>query len=45
MLALLLCVAVQPADPFAKWEKDVARIEAQLKASPPKPGRGATGGA
>ena len=38
MLALLLCVAVQPpADPFAKWDKSIAAIEAQLKAAPPKP--------
>ena len=40
MLALLLCLAVQPPpdDKFAKWEKDIAAIEERLKKSPPKPG-------
>ncbi|VTR91393.1 Putative secreted protein OS=Blastopirellula marina DSM 3645 GN=DSM3645_25497 PE=4 SV=1: Lipase_GDSL_2 [Gemmata massiliana] len=46
MFALLLLAPIPPeiappprvADPFAKWEKDVAAIEKRLRASPPKPG-------
>jgi lysophospholipase L1-like esterase len=37
-LALALVVAQPPADPFAKWEKEVAGIEKRLAANPPKPG-------
>jgi lysophospholipase L1-like esterase len=36
---LVLMVTIQPpADPFAKWEKDIAAIEKRLKDHPPKPG-------
>lgn len=48
MLPLLLVAAVQPpvavappprpANPFAKWEKEVAAIEKRLAESPPSPG-------
>lgn len=47
MLALVLAAAAAPpevapppraADPFAKWEKDIAAIEKRLAAKPPKPG-------
>ena len=40
MLALVLCLVAQPpaADKFARWEKDIAKIEERLKASPPKTG-------
>lgn len=46
MLSLLLVAAVQPpvapapraADPFAKWEKNIAAVEKRLAADPPKPG-------
>ena len=39
MLALVVCLAAQPpADKFARWEKDIAKIEERLKANPPKPG-------
>jgi lysophospholipase L1-like esterase len=37
---LVMIVTVQPpaADPFAKWEKNIAAIEKRLAAHPPKPG-------
>lgn len=40
MLPLLLVVTLQPpaADPFAKWEKNIAAIEKRLRTEPPKPG-------
>jgi len=40
MLPLVLVIALQPptADPFAKWEKNIAAIEKRLKENPPKPG-------
>jgi len=46
MLPLVFVAAMQPpvappprvADPFAKWEKNIAAIEKRLKDSPPKPG-------
>ena len=39
MFPLLIAFIIQPpADPFAKWEKDIAAIEVKLKDSPPKPG-------
>lgn len=40
MLPLLLVVTLQPpaADPFAKWEKNIAAIEKRLQTEPPKPG-------
>lgn len=28
----------RPADPFARWEKEIAAIEKRLKADPPRPG-------
>lgn len=38
--ALLALALAQPpaADPFAKWEKEIAAVEKRLKANPPKPG-------
>jgi hypothetical protein len=36
--ALLALALAQPADRAAKWEKEIAAIEARLKASPPAPG-------
>lgn len=39
MLPLLALVLTQPAaDPFAKWEKEIAALETKWKAAPPKPG-------
>jgi lysophospholipase L1-like esterase len=46
MLSLLFVAAVQPpvapaprvADPFARWEKNIAAIEKRLKDNPPNPG-------
>ncbi len=40
MLATFLALLIQPpaADPFAKWEKDVAAIEKRHKETPPKTG-------
>jgi lysophospholipase L1-like esterase len=39
MLPLLICLTAQPpADTFAKWGKDITKIEERLKMSPPKPG-------
>jgi lysophospholipase L1-like esterase len=39
MLGAFLCLVLQPpADPFAKWEKEVAAIEKRLTESPPKKG-------
>jgi lysophospholipase L1-like esterase len=39
MLATFLCLVLQPpADPFARWEKEVAAIEKRHKDSPPKKG-------
>ena len=40
MLPVLLIVLVQPsaADPFAKWEKNIAAIEKRLNDHPPRPG-------
>ena len=37
MFPLLVLALAQPADPFAKWEKEIAAIEKRLKESPPKP--------
>jgi lysophospholipase L1-like esterase len=39
MLALLSLVLLQPADPFAKWEKEITAIEKRLRESPPAPGQ------
>lgn len=36
LTALIFCQP--PADPFAKWEKEIAAIEKRLKDSPPAPG-------
>jgi lysophospholipase L1-like esterase len=37
VLALAQPPAAKPADPFAKWEPEIAAIEKRLKENPPKP--------
>lgn len=37
-LLLPLALAQTPADPFAKWEKEISAIEKRLAENPPKPG-------
>lgn len=38
MISILIALLLQPADPFAKWEKEIAGIEKKLKESPPAAG-------
>ncbi len=38
LLLILVTILQQPADPFAKWEKEVAAIEKRLKETPPAKG-------
>ena len=38
ILATLVFILQPPADPFAKWEKEIVAIEKSLKDSPPPPG-------
>jgi len=38
LLLVLFAFVQQPADPFAKWEKEIAAIEKRLKDAPPAKG-------
>ncbi len=38
LLLVLLAFVQQPADPFAKWEKEIVTIEKRLKDAPPAKG-------